>query len=192
MITGEFAVIRTAEPDDAPHLMRLYSPDYPRSFLLDGRRELQTPNADDLRQLLGRKEVRSGVFHVVEDLEGTVRGCCSLKYPAHDVFYSEILLAFEDLADYSQPIARETMEFIEYTAFVERRLNKIVAQCIENEREYRDLLLRERFEPNGLQRDVLFTMGRYHDLETLSLFRHTYLERATQAPAQRGAEDDSA
>lgn len=173
MIRGEFSVIRTADPDDAPELVRLYDPDSPRAFFLDARREVQLLGLDELREVLGRKEILVTPFYAIENRQGEVRGFCSLKPSPPGTHYSELLCGFHEEDDYSRPIAREALEFLKQLAFVERKLNKIVAQCLENETSFREFLLREGFESDGVQRDVFYTKGRYYNLETLSTYRTT-------------------
>ena len=170
MIVHEHSVIRTADPDDAAGLVGLYSPHYPRALFLDHRRDLQAPSLTEVREALRRKEAKMGLFFVVEDKEGCIRGFCSMRNPNPETLFSEILFGFSDMEDYARPIASEVMGFLKHRAFVERRLRKLVAQCLENETAYRELLIREGFESNGVQREVLYTLGRYHDLETLTLY----------------------
>jgi len=175
MVTGSFSVVRTGELDDARDLMQLYDPSYPRTFLLDGRRELQPATIDDLREVLSRKEIKSGPFYVIEDLEGIIRGVCSLKTPSQEAGFSEAMFALIQEADYASSLAAEVMAFLKQTAFLEKRLNKILAQCLENETGLMELLLREGFTHNGTQREAVFTLGRYYNIETFTLFRADYV-----------------
>jgi len=66
------------------------------------------------------------------------------------------------------------MDILERLAFVEKRWNKLVAQCLESEIDFRRLLTNRGYKSDGIQRDVLFTGGKYLDLETLTLFRDDY------------------
>jgi len=184
MITGQYTRIRTADMDDAETLADLYKPDFPRSFLLDLRRELQILAPDSIRELLTHKEIKSGVLYTVEDKGGRIRGICSLKPAVPALFYAEILVAFLDLQDYETPIGEEAMEFLKKRAFVEQKLNKILAQCLENETAYRHLLIQQGFESDGIQRDVLFSQGRYYNLETLACVRKGWLHSEGNEPCQ--------
>ena len=42
---------------------------------------------------------------------------------------------------------------------------------LDTEATYRNLLMAKGFESNGIQREVVYTKGVWHDLEILSLFR---------------------
>lgn len=170
MICGEHAVVRAADLDDAPSLWRLYDTSRPRSFLLGPAREVIVPTRDELEQLLARKDVHADVFFVIEDLTGQIHGGCLLRGGLHGSFYNEVAVAFADDADYRTPMADEVFTFLRHRAFVERKANKIMAHCIENETEYREFLDRQGFRSDGVQRDMVFTLGRYFDLESLSLF----------------------
>lgn len=180
MITGTYVVVRTADPDDARALARLYDPEQPRAFLLNMRREIQSLTHDDLREALSHKEVRAGLFYAIEDRTGLIRGFFSIKTPLPEVNYSEILFGLGDSADYESPVGAEAIHILEHMAFVERRLDKLVAQCLENETDYRNLLSARGYRSDGIQREVLFTHGRYMSLETLTLFRSNWLERGDQ------------
>jgi len=174
MITGQHAVIRAADPDDAPAMVRLHQPDKPRAFLLDMRRELQNPSIDEVREILGRKEIRQYPFYLIEDLTGLARGMWTLRAPAPDVFFSEFLLALYDDADYAGPLGLEVMAFIRHYALVEKGLRKVVCQCLCCEDAYRACLIAAGFTSCGVMRQITYTGGRYLDLETFSLTRDEY------------------
>jgi len=182
MITGEHGVIRTAEQDDAVAMKRLYASPLPRSALLDRKRELLVPTLDELRELLNHKDAkRAGVFYTIEDRCGAVRGFCSLRGAHPEVAYAEFVVMFFEEADYANPMAGEAFEFLAHRGFVQMRLNKLAAQRLEWETAYRAFLVRHGFEGEGVQRDIAFACGRYHDQESLSLLRHDY-EAAPAAP----------
>ncbi|NIA13391.1 MAG: GNAT family N-acetyltransferase [Nitrospiraceae bacterium] len=170
MITGECAVIRTAEMDDATALKAAYDVPLPRSCLLDQRRELLTPTVDELRQTLGRQEVGQSLLYTIEDREGRVRGFCSLRGVNQEVSYTEFVMVLIDEEDYDTPLADEVFEFLSRRAFVEMGLNKIAAHALDEEATVRAYLLRHGFTSDGVQREVIYAGGRWHDLEALSLF----------------------
>ena len=171
MIFGEHCVIRAAEPDDAPALKELYEPAHPRAATLDRRREPIQPTMDELRELLGNKDLKLlGEYYVIEDKQGVIRGFCSLRAGRLDVFFGELLFMFLDEADLGAPMAEETLDFIKGKAFVERRLNKMIAHCLDNETALRAFLIEKGFRSDGVAREVLFTQGRWLNNETLSLF----------------------
>ena len=100
VIFGEHCCIRAAEPDDAPALKRVYHPGKPRAATLDRRREPILPTTDELRELLGNKDVKLlGEYYAVEDATGEIRGFCCLRAGRQDVFFGEMLLMFIEDAD---------------------------------------------------------------------------------------------
>lgn len=170
MITGEHSVIRLAEPDDAYELKRLYDPQRPHSAMLDRRREIAQPSIDELREGLAKPEKRVGALYAIEDKEGVVRGFCSIRGASAELRYAEMVMPLFEDSDYATPLADEAFAFLHRGAFVERRLNKVVAHCLDSEGAYRALLVRHGFASDGIQRQVLWSRGRWHDLETLTLF----------------------
>ena len=164
--------MRTAEPEDAPVFGALYSQRQPRSFLLDMRREIQMPTVDEIREVLSRKDPRQGasMMLVIEDKTGGIGGFTSLRPAPPEISYAELTFSMIDEADYTSPMAEEAFNYQIRLSFVERKLRKMIAQCLDNERGYRDMLLRLGFESCGLQRDVIFAAGVYHGLETFCLF----------------------
>lgn len=170
MITTAHGSIRTADFDDAPALLRLYDPAFPRSALLDIRREPILPNEDDLREMLSRKEVQQGLLFAVEDIEGVIRGFCSLRGVSPEAAFGEVAVMFVDAAGHETPLAGEAVEFLLERAFERQRLHKVVAHCLESETALHRLLEQHGFESSGVQRDVFFSLGRWHNLETFSRF----------------------
>ena len=188
MITGEHVVIRTAEMDDAVGLKAAYDVPLPRSCLLDQRRELLTPTVDELRQTLGRQETGQSLLYTMEDREGRIRGFCSLRGVNQEVSYTELVVVFIDEADYGSALADEAFEFLSWRAFVEMGLNKIAAHALDDEAAVRAFLLRHGFTSDGVQRQVIYAGGQWHDLEALSLFAKSTphaLSKAAGAPQPR-------
>jgi len=169
MVLGEYSKIRIAEPDDAYELKRLYDPSHPRSVMLDRRRELPSPTADELRESLSRND-RGGVLYAVEDREGVVRGFCTLRGVQVEMSYAEVALTLFEDGDYDTPLAAEAFAYVCRNAFVHKRLNKVISHCLDTEAGYRRLLEREGFVSNGIQRHVLWSQGGWRNLETLTLF----------------------
>ncbi|GMU92467.1 MAG: hypothetical protein AMXMBFR4_15250 [Candidatus Hydrogenedentota bacterium] len=170
MIVGQHTVIRSAEPDDAQALWRLYDPDRPRSFLLGPSREVMIPTQDELREMLGRRDVIQGSFFAVEDKSGDVRGCCVLRGAKLESEFAEIVVALSDDTEYDTPLADEVFQFLARMGFVEKKLNKLVSHCLNTEQLYRAYLIRHGFQSDGVQRDMVYTRGTYYDLESLTLF----------------------
>jgi RimJ/RimL family protein N-acetyltransferase len=177
MIRGRCSVIRTAEQDDAAALHAAYTKNGPLACLLDQRREILFPNLDEVRETLGRrKELEQVPVYAVEDLDGIVRGFCSLRGVGREVSYSEFIIMLIDAAKLETPLAGEAFEFLAGRAFRQMGLNKIVSHALDDERILREYLVRCGFRSDGIQREVVYTEGRYHNLEAFTLF-------AADAPA---------
>jgi RimJ/RimL family protein N-acetyltransferase len=170
MITGEHSVIRMAEADDAYELKRLYDAPAPRSALLDRRREMPTMSVDEVREGLARHERFGGILYAIEDKGGFVRGFCTLRGVQVEMSYGEVVMMLFEEADYDNPLADEAYDYLHHMAFDNKRLNKVVAHCLDNEQGYRRLLVRKGFQSNGVQREVLWTQGRWHSIEMLTRF----------------------
>lgn len=170
MITTAHGSIRTADLDDAPALLRLYNPAFPRSALLDIRREPILPAEDDLREMLTRKEVQQGMLFAVEDRHGLVRGFCSLRGVSPEAAFGEVAVMFIEPDGHDTPLAGEAVDFLLQRAFERLRLHKVVAHCLEDETALRQLLVKHAFESSGVQREVFFSLGRWHNLETFGRF----------------------
>ena len=187
MITGEHAVIRSAEPDDAFALWRLYDPAHPRSFLLGPGREIMIPTIDELREMLGRRDIVQGAFFAVEDKTGEVCGCCVLRGGKTESEYAEVVIVFGDDTYYASPIAEEVFQFVLRTALIEKKLNKLQAHCLSTEQPYRAFLDKRGFTSDGVQRDMVYTKGRYFDLESLTLFRDEGAKRLKEPAHEANA-----
>lgn len=170
MITGEHSFVRTADPDDAAAMQAFYAQGRARSALLDGRREPIFPNEDELRAALASPDAMKGNFFAVEDRTGVVQGFCVLRGANKEAAYGEFGLMLLDDALYETPLAREVFNFAYKRGFELLRLRKLVAHCLDHETAFRAYLFACGFECNGVQRDVFFGGGRWHNLETFSLF----------------------
>lgn len=168
MIIGEHTGIRTAEPDDADYLFRMVSTDAPCSFFLDHRRELAVPTRDELREMLSRKDMPAIALFAVEDLTGSIRGFVAIRGVHPEAHYGDVGLLLGNDGDYAGVVGREALAFLKRMAFVQRNLNKVMAHCVDTETAYRALLAAGGFETSGIQREMVYTRGRWHDLETLS------------------------
>jgi RimJ/RimL family protein N-acetyltransferase len=171
MIRGTHAVIRTAEADDAAAFRRLYESEDPRSALLNRHREIVTPSNDELVELLDQSAQRMTPFYVIEDPEGSVCGFCALRSAVQlreATFYAEMICLFFD-DNYETPMADEVFAWITRMGFEDMSLQKIIAHCLGCETALRAWLTGKGFESSGVQRDVLFTQGRWHNIETCTL-----------------------
>jgi RimJ/RimL family protein N-acetyltransferase len=171
MIVGLHTVIRTAEPDDVHAMRALYRPVTPRACFLDPKRELTPPTTDELREVFQRKEVQTGLLYAVEDKQGEIRGFGVLRGAGAEIAFGEIALMFAHDSDYTGPIAEEMLAFLCDQAFTRKRLDKLVAHCLDSEQTLRVLLTQAGFGSDGIQRDVLYARGRWFNLESFSLWR---------------------
>ncbi len=170
MIDGEYAHIRGTGPDDAPALSRLYDPAHPRAALLDARREWFVPTLPEIRELLLRQERDKTSYYTVEDREGRVQGFASLQGINHEIGACEMHLLMIDVEKLDGPLANEAFEFLRQRAFSKNKLNKITGRCLNTETTLRGFFADHGFQSEGVQRDVFFSRGRWHDLESLTLF----------------------
>ena len=171
MITGQHSCIRTTEPDDVATLQRLYTRPLPSASLMDRRREPIQPTRDELRELIRREDAQAPGLYTVEDHAGEIQGFCMFRAGSQDLAAAQTMVLFLDDATYDSPIAEEVFDHFAREAFVRKRLNKMVAHCADYEEALRRFLLRKGFVSDGVQRDVFFGGGRYHGIESLSLFR---------------------
>ncbi len=173
MITCDHIVIRAAEFDDAEGLWGLYNPGKPRTFQLGPNLELRTPTVDELKTLLEDPERKFGEFYIVEDREGLVLGCAVMRSATGDSPYAEAMFAFFNEAIYETPAADEAFAFVRKQAFAIKKRRKLIAHCLDTEPAYRQFLVRHGYTSNGIQRELVYAGGRYHDLESFSLFPET-------------------
>lgn len=173
MVLGEHCAIRAVEADDVSTLKRMYDPTCPVGCLLDQKREFALFTTDELREALGggNRSIQAGRFRVVEDLEGVVRGFCALGTGTQEVSTGQYSIMMLDGADFSAPLSRDVGAYLLREAFERMQLNKVVAQCLDSETPLRAYLVAQGFHSDGVQREVLYTLGRWFDLESLTLFR---------------------
>ena len=175
MIKGAHSVIRSADPDDAGALKCVYDSQVLRSSLLDQRRELNTPTRDELREVMSQKEMGKAVFYTVEDLFGEISGFCLLRGSNPEAQFSEFVVIFLDDTTYSTGVGDEVFEFLARLAFQRMRNHKVVTHCLDTEVEYRNFLVRHGFKSAGVQRDVVYSRGRWFNLEALTLLGKDWL-----------------
>lgn len=168
MITGKHSYIRGTEYDDVEALATLYQPGALRAGLLDARREPLMPSLDDLRELLGRKEIADGAFYTVEDRQGHIRGFASLRGMNPEARYCEFSLLFLEPLTYVEPLADEAADILLDRAYCRLGLHKVLAYCLPNEQEFAAFLRRQGFESAGVQREILYAQGQWHNLETFA------------------------
>ena len=173
MIVGQHTVIRSAEADDVHFLMQVYEANPLRSSLLDARRELIIPTLDELREAMGRADSGRGTMNVVEDMEGRVRGFCSVRGPNMEYRFAEAVVMLIDEADYALPFTSEIADFLESQAFERFNLNKLVSHALETETAYQDWLTRHQYGCDGTQREVLYARGRWLGIVAYSRYRQS-------------------
>jgi len=169
VIKGAHSVIRSADPDDAGALKSVYDSQTPRSSLLDQRRELNPPTRDELREVMSQKEMGKAVFYTVEGRDGEICGFCCLRGLNPEAQFSEFVVIFLDETTFSTAMADEVFDFLSRLAFERMRNHKVVTHCLDSETEYRKFLISHGFESAGVQRDVVFSQGRWFNLEALTL-----------------------
>lgn len=169
MITGRHTVIRGADADDAAALHPLFAPGRPRSALLDQRREPVLPNRMELGEILAKADP-SSQFHTVEDPEGRVLGLCALRGLGREQGFAEATVMLLEEAALAGPAGDEIAAFLCGRAFGRYRLDKLVAHCLDSEAALRDFWTRQGFECGGTQREVLWSQGRWHNLQVFTRF----------------------
>ena len=178
MIVGKHGVVRTADIDDAAGLKRLYDPAQPRAALLDRRREILRPSLDDFREMLDNPKTKDAdLFYAVEDAAGDVRGFCALRTAREERSFAQFVLLLFDDADYAAPVADHAFAFLSKRAFEDMKLSKVSTHCLDTEQALRAMLVRQGFQSDGVQREVLFTHGAWHDLESMTLFADAILDK---------------
>ena len=111
MIACAHGHIRTAEPDDAPALRRVYDYRAPRAAVLDNRREPYAPVTDELREMLAQRDTGQNAFFAIEDDTGAVRGFIALRGIKHDAGFAELSLMFIEDDALGTPLAAEALDF---------------------------------------------------------------------------------
>tara|TARA_R110001592_G_scaffold169516_4_gene406081 strand:+ start:2165 stop:2710 length:546 start_codon:yes stop_codon:yes gene_type:complete len=169
MIRGEHSFIRGTEQDDVEALFGLYAPGVLRAGLLDARREPLLVTRDDLRDLLTRKEIADGSFYTVESKTGAIVGFCSIRGLNTDARFAEYGIQFTDTDCYGADLAREVHDFLLDRAFKRLGLRKVIAHALTEETAMVEFLRGKGFMSAGVQREILFSQGTWHHLETLVL-----------------------
>jgi len=171
MITFTHGVIRTAEPDDAWDLVRLYDARRPRAAFLGRNREVIIPGEDEMREILRPDEGRPQVFYAIEDTEGVIRGYGGKRSGSTgEAHYGELLLYMHDDEDLETPLAQEAWQWLLRRAFMDELWRKAVANVLDSEPVQRAWFLARGFESCGVQREMLYTGGRWLHSETLVLY----------------------
>lgn len=170
MIKKKYAIIRNAERFDAKELLRFYLHKPAFACLLDTKREPLLPNLSELEELLQHKDTAQS-FYVVENKAGDIRGFIVLKGINPEVLFGEIMLLFDnEIYEKENALIEEALEFIETRAFVQLHLRKLMTTCLEEEQYLRPFLQNHSYQCEGCMREVLFTCGKWHNLETWAKF----------------------
>ena len=171
MFLSPHGMVRTADPDDAPALLKAYRLAIPRAALLDPRREPVMPTQDELTEMLLGKEAAKGQFFTIEDLKGEIKGFCGLRGMNFEALFGEIILLFLNEEDTLTPLGADALAFLTDRAFGRMRLQKLLVTCLDAEKRLRQCLCAAGFVSAGRQRQVLYSGGCWRDLETLVCFR---------------------
>ena len=169
MITVEHGYIRFSEADDVPFLRQLYLEKPRRAALLDTRREPIMPSAQELREMLARKDAVQGLMYTVEDNTGMLKGWCGLRGINYEARYAELVLLFASGESYGDALADETLDYLLGRAFRHFMLHKVLVLCLNTEPELRAYLKRKGFIHAGAQRQALFSGGVWNDLNMFTL-----------------------
>jgi RimJ/RimL family protein N-acetyltransferase len=169
VIRGKHSVLRFSEPDDACFYRDLYLEGAPRAALLDVRREYGLPTLQDIQELLKKSEASRAFLFTIEDTDGHLAGWCGLRALNIEAQYCELFMVFASDADYSGPVANETLSVLLGRAFNQLGLRKVMATCLDCEMPLHACLLRHGFVSCGIQRDILYGSGAWRSLDTLAI-----------------------
>ena len=105
------------------------------------------------------------------DLNGTsCEAFASLQGINHEIGGCDMHLLTLDPEDIDSPLASEAFQFLRKRAFTQNKLAKISVRCLDTETTLRHFCVNQGFQSEGVQKEVFFSQGRWHDLETLTLF----------------------
>ena len=180
MITTDEAYVRSTDPDDASTLIQLYAWDKPCCALLDKRREPLLPTVDELREILASPEAVKGAFHTLEDGTGQIRGFCCLRGLSQELSFCDISVLPLEVGHLSFPCLEAGMQFVMARAFEHYGVQKAMTHILSHESELRAFYERHGFQSAGVQREALFTQGRYHDIEALVCWNPAGTRRVLQ------------
>lgn len=171
MVIGEHAVIRGAEPDDASALCAIYNAGQMRACLLNQQREFIAPTVDEISIMLaGGPDGRPNDLNTIEDRQGAIRGFCALRAAPNEPLFGQLVVMACEESDYHEPVCDEAAHYLIEEAFLRRRLHKVLAQSLEHESAFAQFLVRHGFQSDGVQRQVVYSGGRWLDLESFTLF----------------------
>ncbi len=178
MITGKHSILRNADADDVHEFKALYKSGI-RSGLLNRRKEMIEPTLDEIREMLSVKDAKQkGMeFSAAESLDGKVLGFCSIRQAKVEPRYSTFILMLLDDAMYDTPFAEEVSDFLLREAFVRGKAPKVLAHCLDTQPHLRRFLVEHGFQSNGVLRGVIYSGGKWHDSETLTLFSQDYMDK---------------
>lgn len=120
--------------------------------------------------LVGGPEGRLSDLNAIEDRQGQVRGFCALRATPNEPLFGQLVVMACDESDYGDPVCDEAARYLIEEAFLRRRLHKVMAQSLDHETAFTEFLIRHGFESDGVQRQVLYSGGRWMDLESFTLF----------------------
>jgi RimJ/RimL family protein N-acetyltransferase len=128
--------------------------------------------------MIASRQATQGTFFTIEDPTGDIRGFVNLRGLNQETPFCEVSLLLIDPEDYQTPLAHAAFDFAADRVFVRHRLLKIMAIALEEEVAWRAFLTARGFQGSGVQREVLFTAGRYRNLESYALFEEDYQPHA--------------
>jgi len=182
MIKKKYTIIRNADRFDAKELLNFYFYTPPFACLLDTKREPIIPNLSELEELLQHKDTAQS-FYAVENKQGDIRGFIVLKGINPEVLFGEIMLLFDnEIYEKEDTLIGEALEFIETRAFRQLHLRKLMTTCLDEENSLRQFLQSHSYQCEGCMREVLFTCGKWHNLETWAKFNATLIASINNLP----------
>ncbi len=169
MITSEHGHIRATEEDDSPWFHQLYATGAPRFAMLDLKREPMMPTLLEVRETLGSKEAARSQSFTLETPEGEIVGFLALRGLNQETGFCEVTPLLLDEAAASSPLSHWAMDYALERAFSVMRLRKVTAHALCREAHLRTFLESRGFTCDGVQREVLFSQGRWMDVLCYSL-----------------------
>jgi RimJ/RimL family protein N-acetyltransferase len=169
LITSAQGYIRATEEDDSAWFHRLYAAGPPRFALLDLKREPLMPTLLEVRETLGSKEAARSQSFTLESAEGEIAGFLALRGLNQETGFCEVTPLLLDEAAVNGPLAHWAMDYAMERAFAVMRLRKVTAHALCRETHLREFLLARGFACDGVQREVLFSQGRWMDVLCFSL-----------------------
>ncbi len=169
MLKSAHGFIRATDEDDSPWFYRLYHQGAPRFALLDLKREPLMPTLLEVRETLGSKEAARSQSFTLEDPTGEIAGFLALRGLNQETGFCEVTPLLLDEAHTDTPLVHWAMDYALERAFNVMRLRKVTAHALCRETHLTAFLHARGFACDGVQREVLFSGGRWLNVAFYSL-----------------------